>query len=140
MTMMMMIAGNEARDAGRRRQDENIVSIGLGTNPSLCAPPHAGDYRVMGPGPIEIHDNLAGRYAIVSEIGSGGMATVYLADDLEHRRKVAVKVLRPDLVAALGADRFEREIRIAAALNHGERAAPRRRRHDGRLRHRAHGG
>jgi serine/threonine protein kinase len=53
---------------------------------------------------------LADRYKIERELGQGGMATVYLAEDLKHRRKVAVKVLNPDLAAALGAERFLREI------------------------------
>lgn len=57
---------------------------------------------------------LADRYAIDREIGSGGMATVYLAEDLKHHRKVAVKVLRPEIASALGAERFVREIEIAA--------------------------
>ena len=61
---------------------------------------------------------LAGRYEIDKEIGQGGMATVYLARDVKHKRQVAVKVLRPDLAAALGADRFLREIEIAANLTH----------------------
>ncbi len=61
---------------------------------------------------------LAGRYAVERELGSGGMATVYLADDLKHRRKVAVKVLRPELASAIGPNRFLREIEIAAKLNH----------------------
>jgi serine/threonine-protein kinase len=61
---------------------------------------------------------LAERYAIERELGSGGMATVYLAQDLKHDRKVAVKVLRPELAAALGPDRFPREIRILARLQH----------------------
>ncbi len=61
---------------------------------------------------------LSERYAIEGEIGSGGMATVYLARDLKHHRRVAVKVLRPDLAAALGTDRFLREIEIAARLQH----------------------
>ena len=61
---------------------------------------------------------LSNRYAIEREIGSGGMATVYLAEDLKHRRKVAVKVLRPDLAATLGSERFLREIEVAAQLNH----------------------
>ncbi len=61
---------------------------------------------------------LADRYTIEREIGSGGMAVVYLADDLKHHRQVAVKVLRPDLVATLGAERFLREIEIAAKLTH----------------------
>ncbi len=61
---------------------------------------------------------LAGRYDIERELGAGGMATVYLAEDVKHHRKVAVKVLRPDLAAALGTDRFIREIEIAANLTH----------------------
>jgi tetratricopeptide (TPR) repeat protein len=62
--------------------------------------------------------SLADRYAIEREIGSGGMATVYLAQDLKHNRQVAVKVLDPDLAEALGADRFLREIETAANLTH----------------------
>ncbi len=61
---------------------------------------------------------LADRYRIERELGSGGMATVYLAQDLKHERRVAVKVLRPELAAALGPDRFHREIKIAANLHH----------------------
>jgi serine/threonine-protein kinase len=61
---------------------------------------------------------LSSRYTIEREIGSGGMATVYLAHDIHHERQVAVKVLRPELAAALGAERFHREIKIAANLNH----------------------
>src|SRR5947199_6200735 len=57
---------------------------------------------------------LADRYAIDRELGHGGTATVYLAQDLKHGRSVAVKVLRPELAAALGAERFLREIEIAA--------------------------
>ena len=61
---------------------------------------------------------LADRYTIEREIGAGGMATVYLAEDLKHKRKVAVKVLRPELGAVLGSDRFLREITVTANLNH----------------------
>ena len=61
---------------------------------------------------------LADRYAIESEIGSGGMATVYLAQDLKHDRKVAVKVLKPELAAVLGAERFLSEIKTTANLQH----------------------
>jgi dienelactone hydrolase/tRNA A-37 threonylcarbamoyl transferase component Bud32 len=61
---------------------------------------------------------LAGRYRLEREVGSGGMATVYLAEDLKHHRRVAIKVLKPELAAALGAERFLREIEITAALNH----------------------
>ena len=68
--------------------------------------------------PQQLIDALADRYRIERELGQGGMATVYLAEDLRHERQVAVKVLRPDLAATLGSDRFLREIRIAAQLQH----------------------
>jgi eukaryotic-like serine/threonine-protein kinase len=61
---------------------------------------------------------LAGRYRLDREVGSGGMAVVYLAEDLKHERRVALKVLRPELGYELGADRFLREIRVAAGLSH----------------------
>src|SRR6267142_446127 len=61
---------------------------------------------------------LADRYQIDRELGHGGMAVVFLAHDLKHHRQVAIKVLRPELAQALGADRFLREIEIAARLNH----------------------
>ena len=61
---------------------------------------------------------LADRYAIEEELGAGGMATVYLAEDLKHHRKVAVKVLRPELAAVLGAERFVQEIETTANLQH----------------------
>jgi serine/threonine-protein kinase len=61
---------------------------------------------------------LSDRYKIEREIGAGGMATVFLADDLRHERKVALKVLRPELAATIGPERFLREIRIAAQLQH----------------------
>ena len=61
---------------------------------------------------------LADRYVVDREIGSGGMAVVYLAEDLKHRRKVALKVLRPELAVDIGSDRFLREIELAAALTH----------------------
>jgi eukaryotic-like serine/threonine-protein kinase len=65
-----------------------------------------------------LKDALAGRYRLDREVGSGGMAVVYLAEDLKHGRRVALKVLRPELGRELGADRFLREIRIAAGLSH----------------------
>src|SRR3989442_770453 len=61
---------------------------------------------------------LLGRYTIEHELGRGGMATVYLGQDLKHHRAVAIKVLRPELAAALGPERFVREIEIAAGLAH----------------------
>ena len=63
-------------------------------------------------------DALAGRYAIEREVGQGGMATVYLARDVRHDRRVALKVLRPELAASLGPERFLREIKLAAQLQH----------------------
>ena len=61
---------------------------------------------------------LAGRYEVEREVGQGGMATVYLARDLRHSRRVALKVLHPDLAAALGAERFLTEIKTTASLQH----------------------
>jgi serine/threonine-protein kinase len=70
----------------------------------------------------EIQDRLqqalAERYTIQRELGRGGMATVYLATDLKHDREVAIKVLHPELAATIGPERFDREIRIAAKLQH----------------------
>ncbi|MEP6571083.1 MAG: protein kinase [Gemmatimonadota bacterium] len=61
---------------------------------------------------------LADRYRLERELGQGGMATVYLAEDLKHGRKVAIKVLRPELAAVIGAERFLREIKTIATLQH----------------------
>jgi serine/threonine protein kinase len=61
---------------------------------------------------------LGGRYAIERQLGEGGMATVYLADDLKHERKVALKVLKPELAAVVGAERFLAEIKTTANLQH----------------------
>src|SRR5215208_5831640 len=61
---------------------------------------------------------LSSHYRIDRELGSGGMATVYLARDLKHGRDVAIKVLHPDLAESLGRERFLREIHLAAALTH----------------------
>jgi eukaryotic-like serine/threonine-protein kinase len=63
-------------------------------------------------------DALAGRYRVERELGRGGMATVYLAQDLKHGRRVAIKVMRPEVAESLGADRFVREIEILAGLSH----------------------
>ena len=68
--------------------------------------------------PETLRESLAGRYDLQHEIGSGGMAVVYLARDGKHDREVAVKVLKPELAAAVGAERFLREIKITARLNH----------------------
>jgi eukaryotic-like serine/threonine-protein kinase len=68
--------------------------------------------------PTGLADALRDRYRFVRELGSGGMGSVYLAEDLKHHRKVAVKVLHPHLAASLGTDRFLREIEVAAQLQH----------------------
>ncbi|HEV8612203.1 MAG TPA: serine/threonine-protein kinase [Gemmatimonadales bacterium] len=65
-----------------------------------------------------LSSGLAGRYEIERELGTGGMAVVYLARDLEHDRRIALKVLRSELGITMGAERFQREIRLAAALVH----------------------
>ncbi len=62
--------------------------------------------------------NVVEKYAVIQKIGEGGMATVYLADDLKHNRKVALKVLKPDLAAVVGAERFLAEIETTANLTH----------------------
>ncbi len=70
------------------------------------------------PVPDRLAAALADRYRIERELGAGGMATVFLAQDLKHDRKVAVKVLKPELAAVLGAERFVVEIKTTAALQH----------------------
>lgn len=73
--------------------------------------PHGGDTQ-------QLTAALSGRYVIQRELGRGGMATVYLAEDIRHQRNVALKVLKPELAQAVGAERFLREIVIAAGLHH----------------------
>src|SRR5437667_12312860 len=69
--------------------------------------------------PVEqVRAALAGRYTIERELGRGGAATVYLARDARHRRHVALKVLRPEVAATVGAQRFLNEIQVAAGLTH----------------------
>src|SRR5512138_1137332 len=68
--------------------------------------------------PTQLSASLAGRYTIDREIGAGGMATVYLAHDVRHDRPVALKVLKPELGAVLGTERFLGEIRVTANLQH----------------------
>jgi eukaryotic-like serine/threonine-protein kinase len=73
----------------------------------------------MSATPIErLNESLAGRYVIERELGEGGMAMVYLADDVRHERKVALKVLKPELAAVVGAERFLAEIKTTANLQH----------------------
>src|SRR5678816_4074952 len=65
-----------------------------------------------------LNTGLAGRYTLERDLGEGGMALVYLARDIRHDRKVALKVLRPEISAEIGAERFLREIKMAAGLTH----------------------
>jgi tetratricopeptide (TPR) repeat protein len=78
--------------------------------------------NLAGPAAIAVADRLgaalAGRYALRRELGRGGMATVYLAQDLKHDRPIAMKVLHPEMAGTLGPERFQREIRVAAQLQH----------------------
>ncbi len=88
----------------------------------IATPTEPGhDPRFTTTGPIQVgrvRRVLAEQYRIERVAGEGGMATVFRAEDLKHGRKVAVKVLRPELAATLGGDRFLREVEIAAKLNH----------------------
>ena len=72
----------------------------------------------MNPSQIDrLNSALAGRYHIERELGEGGMATVYLCEDIKHKRNVALKLLKPELAAVLGAERFLQEIKTTAALH-----------------------
>src|SRR5688572_1333988 len=81
-----------------------------------CRPPYLA--RTMSDFFATLSEGLAGRYLVEQEIGSGGMAIVFRARDLRHERWVALKVLRPELASSLGGERFLREIRLAAQLQH----------------------
>src|SRR5690349_9394962 len=72
----------------------------------------------MAEPPDALRTSLAGRYDVERELGEGGMATVYLAEDVRHGRKVAIKVIRPEVAAALGTERFLTEIKTTASLQH----------------------
>ena len=103
-------------DAALRREVESLLAADQGATgflepPGAPAPPMPGLETAL-------RAELAGRYALERELGRGGMATVYLAEDVRHHRQVAIKVLHPELGAVLGADRFLREIGIAARLSH----------------------
>src|SRR5438132_11687196 len=67
---------------------------------------------------IKLEAALSDRYTVLREVGAGGMATVFLAEDIRHRRKVAIKVLHPELSAVIGSERFLKEIELTANLQH----------------------
>ena len=92
------------------------LHCGTATPTEPGVPPRTGATEV---GEIaRVRKALSSTYSIERVLGEGGMATVYLATDLKHRRQVAVKVMRPELAATLGAERFLREVEIAAQLSH----------------------
>ncbi len=84
----------------------------------LAPQPRLAHVYKMPAAPSDVSAALAGRYVIERELGQGGMATVFLATDLKHDRKVAIKVLKPELAAVLGAERFVQESKTTAALSH----------------------
>src|SRR3989441_7445708 len=127
------------RPAGHRTQRDGTASgtrrdVSLGrdgqvesdTRRTALARPGAGPMMRLSRAPespladllARLQAALADRYTIERELGRGGMATVYLAQDRKHHRQVAIKVLKPELAAALGPERFLREIDTAARLNH----------------------
>src|SRR5512143_3775479 len=87
----------------------------------MSAPVQISDISTPSPFtdlPATLAAGLRDRYTLERELGRGGMATVYLARDLKHKRPLALKVLRPELAASLGPERFQREIELAARLQH----------------------
>ena len=127
-----------ALTAEPRSQRDAFVAEACGENVELrrevesllAAHDRAGDFLEQSAGALlaphlaptlpgaRLASALAGRYTVEREIGRGGMATVHLARDLRHRRPVAIKVLREELAAAVGAERFLEEIRVTASLHH----------------------
>ena len=105
-------------DPERRAELERLVAACERAYPLLDKPASERFAALVDTAPLEPLQLVAERYRITRELGRGGMATVYLAHDLKHSRDVALKVVRPGLVAMLGSGRFLREIQIAAQLRH----------------------
>jgi serine/threonine-protein kinase len=105
-------------DAERRTELVRVLAACEREHPLLDRPASERFAALFDDAPLVFPPSLATRYQLVREIGRGGMAIVYLAHDLKHAREVAVKVVRPDLAAAVGRERFLREISIAANLHH----------------------
>ena len=97
------------------RKGQGVLYIGTADAPHWRA---GASPDIVNDSLAALREAVAGRYAIEREIGAGGMATVYAAHDLRHRRPVAIKVLRPELASALGAERFLQEIETSANLRH----------------------
>ena len=99
-----------------RKTDRRVGRDGKTSRP--LGPPRRDILAGMSVVPEHLASALAERYVLQRPLGRGGMATVYLAQDLKHHRQVAVKVLQANLAASLGAERFLKEIEIAARLSH----------------------
>jgi serine/threonine-protein kinase len=109
-------------DDALRREIESLLAAHERVSETFLEQPAAGTFAAR-PGPNErqaaaLAEALAGRYAMERELAHGGMATVYLARDLRHNRRVAIKVMRDEVAAAVGAQRFLEEIRVTALLQH----------------------
>ncbi|MGQ0640775.1 MAG: protein kinase domain-containing protein [Gemmatimonadaceae bacterium] len=105
-------------DAERRSALQRLVAECERDHPFLNSPAAERFSALLNDPATTLPEQLAGRYRITRELGRGGMAIVYLAEDVKHHRQVAVKIVRPELAAALGHERFLREIEIAAKLHH----------------------
>jgi serine/threonine-protein kinase len=114
-----VLAEVSAGDRRLQAEIERLVAACEGSIPMLDRPAAEGFSRLLVEDvDAEIPEILGGRYRIEREVGRGGMARVYLAHDLKHARPVAVKVIRPEVAASLGRDRFLREMEIVARLRH----------------------
>jgi Tol biopolymer transport system component len=113
-----LIAELSGGDAARRAELERLVAECEREYPLLDRPAADRFAAVLADEMPPMPESLADRYRVLREVGRGGMAVVYLARDLKHGRDVAVKVVRPELAAALGRRRFLHEIEIAARLRH----------------------
>jgi len=106
-------------DVGLRREVASLLAAHDGVDDDFLEEPVAAVFgQLVVPLAERLAKALEGRYAIEREVGHGGMATVYLARDLKHDRHVAIKVLREEIAAAVGAERFLEEIRVTASLQH----------------------
>ncbi len=96
-----------------------LVDLGMGwrrvTDPAAAG---AADTQFPAGSLTWLTEQLADRYVIAGQIGTGGMALVFRADDVKHQRNVAVKIMRPELSSQVGRERFLREIQLVARLSH----------------------
>src|SRR5512138_2848129 len=106
------------RDSALRSEVMSLLEACEDSDGMLSRPAAIAYEPLLLNGTRQLPRLLGGRYHVVREIGRGGMATVYLADDPKHGRQVAVKVLHADVARLIGRERFEREIEIAAGLSH----------------------